>query len=154
MERSRVMVNARQFFRASLGASLLLVVLNTIALAEMPDRITVPWRQGLNNRLVQLEGSVMCVNCSLEEAQKGQPTARDLYVLENAQGSVVMRIDWIKDTGGWEQITLSPYLWVRTADQNLLQQLSTEANLFKEVKITGFLYSDRAFDLTGVRVSS
>jgi hypothetical protein len=147
------MATVGQFFRASLGVVALLVGLSTVALAETPDRITVPWRQGLNNRLVQLEGSVVCVNCSLEEAQKGQTTAEDLYVLESAQGAVVMRIDWIKDTGGWEQITLAPYLWVRTADQNLLQQLGAEANLFKEVKITGFLYGDRAFDLTGLRAS-
>jgi hypothetical protein len=75
-----------------------------------------------------------------------------LYQLSSKQGRLVMRVNWVSNPTRWQRVVWPPRLWVRGED-SLLQQLSAEANLFKEVEIQGILSHTRTLDLTSITLS-
>jgi hypothetical protein len=100
------------------------------------------------NTLTRIQGAIICVGCSLEEAQKGAGSGR-LFELRNSQSTAILRVDEVEDAARWASITLGHRLSVRTATVTW-QQLTAEENLFKEVEITGLMSSARTLDVSGV----
>ena len=69
--------------------------------------------------LVKLRASVVCANCTLDEARAAHPDLTDLYELRHEQGQVVIRVSSVdnstssKDegtTGRWTDVSQSPQL--------------------------------------------
>jgi hypothetical protein len=101
---------------------------------------------------VQIRGKVLCVACSLDEVRQTQPHAPALYQLSYKQGQLVMQVNWVSNTAHWQRVVWPPRLWVRGED-GLVQQLSAEANLFKDLEIQGILSNTRTLDLTSITLS-
>jgi hypothetical protein len=101
---------------------------------------------------VQLRGKVFCVACSLDEVRQTQPDEPALYQLSYKQGQLVMQVNWVSNPARWQQVVWPPRLWVRGED-GLVQQLSAEATLFKELEIQGILSNTRTLDLTSITLS-
>jgi hypothetical protein len=101
--------------------------------------------------VTQLKGTVVCVGCTLEEAQGAQPQMRHLYQLVHARGQLVMAVQEVNRSAMWE---VWPHrLLIRTPNQ-LFQQLTAEANLFKNVELLGLLTrGGRTFDLFEVTLA-
>ena len=95
---------------------------------------------------VQLRGTVVCAQCSLDEVRKAQPHEHDLYELMHRQGQIVMKVTWVKDWQRWRLLAWPPRLWVRAKD-SVFQQLAAEENLMKEVEIIGFLNNPQTLDI-------
>jgi len=102
--------------------------------------------------LVHLRGKVLCTACSLDEVRHAQPNEPALYQLSYKQGQLVMQVSWVNTTARWHRVVWPPRLWVR-GEESLLEQLSAEANLFKEVEIHGILSNTRTLDLTSITLS-
>lgn len=98
---------------------------------------------------VHLRGRVLCTSCSLEEVRQTQPHEPGLYQLAHKQGQLVMQINWVSNASRWHRVVWPPRVWVR-GEARLLQQLSAEANLFRELKIQGTLSNTRTLDITSV----
>lgn len=100
--------------------------------------------------VTHLKGTVVCVGCTLEEAQGAQPQMRHLYQLVHTQGQLVMAVQEVNRSTMWE---IWPHtLSIRTPN-HLFQQLTAEANLFKNVELLGLLSrGGRTFDLFQVAV--
>src|SRR5438477_9938308 len=146
------MATVSKSVRASIGVVLLLASLSPSVYGRMHGRGIFPFA-GEFRGLTRIKGSVVCVGCSLEEAQKVQAGAGRVYELKHTEGQqVVLRVDWVDDAVYWENITLDHQLWVRAPD-NLWRELTAEENLFKKLEISGFLHSDRTFDLASIIVS-
>ena len=130
----------------SLGLPVLLAGLSTGVWGQTPNPLGV---FGNLNTLTRIQGAVVCVGCSLEEAQKMQAASGHLYELRNSRSTAILRVDEVDDAARWASIMLGHRLLVRTAAV-LWQQLTAEENLFEEVEVTGLLGSDRTLDVTGV----
>lgn len=122
---------------------------------------TIAWGQGVPpviggqfRPMTQLRGDIVCVGCTAEEARRVRPDAINLYTLEFDGGQLVMNVEWVshqsrqylEDVAG-----LTDTLQLR-ASPNILQELTAEEHLFKEVQITGLLRSTRTFDVASVEV--
>lgn len=123
---------------------------------------TVAWGQGSQppiisgqfRPLTQLRGAIVCVGCTAEEVRGVQSDTINLYTLKFDGGQLVMNVEWVshqsrqylEDVAG-----LTDTLQIR-APQNILQELTAEEHLFKEVQITGLLRSTRTFDVASVEV--
>src|SRR5262245_17018550 len=117
------MATVSKSVRASIGAVLLLAGLSTSVQGRMHGRGIFPFGGEFRN-LTRIKGSVVCVGCSLEEAQKARAEAGRVYELERADGRrVVLRVDWVDDAAYWESITLGHRLWARAPD-NLWRELT------------------------------
>jgi hypothetical protein len=103
-------------------------------------------------RAVRIRGSIVCSGCSLEEARKARPHEHALYQLTHRQGQLVLQVNWVSNHARWDRIVWAPQLRVR-GDDELLQQLQAEENLFKSVEITGLLGIERTLDLMAVHTS-
>ncbi len=101
--------------------------------------------------ITQITGKVVCAGCSLDEARKAQPDLPHLYQLTHKRGQVVLQVSEVNDSARFDALAWLPRIWVRAAD-GLLQQLSAEENLFKEVEITGLLNNTRTLDIFGVTI--
>ena len=100
---------------------------------------------------VQIKGTVVCEDCSLEEAREAQPRGSNLYQLTHKQGQLVMKVSWVNNSQGMRRLTWPPQIWVR-AEDSVFEKLSAEENLFKEVKITGLLSNTRTLDIFEVTI--
>jgi hypothetical protein len=98
---------------------------------------------------VQIRGKVLCTSCSLDEVRRTQPYEPGLYQLSHKQGQLVMQINWVSNTARWHRVVWPPRVWVR-GETSLMQQLSAEANLFKELEIQGTLSNTRTLDITSL----
>jgi hypothetical protein len=102
--------------------------------------------------ITQFRGSVVCVECSIEEVRAADPHLTGLYELRHDQGQVVMKIDTIDERARWESILgLSDRISVRAPD-SLFRELTAEENLFKEVEIVGLLRNTRTLDIGDITV--
>jgi hypothetical protein len=110
--------------------------------------------------LVKLRANVVCVNCSLEEAQAVHPDMTDLYELSHDQGKVVIRASSVDNSttsedeevsGLWKDISQPPQLAVR-AEDSVFQKLVDEKNRTKAMEITGVLRTSRTLDITDITV--
>jgi hypothetical protein len=141
------MVSVDKAFSVGLGVVLFLAGLSSGVWGQS----SLPTVPGQNlNALTRIKGAVVCVGCKLEEAREGEADSGHLYELQSAQGTAVFRVDWVDDASRWVSITLGHRLRVRAAAP-VLQELTAEANLFKEVEITGLLSSDRMLDVAKVK---
>jgi hypothetical protein len=95
---------------------------------------------------VQLRGTVVCTQCSLDEVRQAQPHAHDLYELTHRQGQVVLKVTWVNDSQRWRLLAWPPRLWVRAKDE-VFQQLAAEENLLKEIEILGLLNNPQTLDI-------
>ncbi|HEV8711465.1 MAG TPA: hypothetical protein VGX03_01395 [Candidatus Binatia bacterium] len=146
------MTTAGKSIRASIGAVMLLVSLSPSVYGRIHGGVILPFGGKFRN-LTRIKGSVVCVGCSLEEAQKAQAEAGRVYELKRAEEQrVVLRVDWVDDAAYWESVILGHRLWVRAPD-NLWRELTAEENLFKKLEISGLLHSDRTFDLVSIIVN-
>jgi len=101
----------------------------------------------------QIKGEVLCVDCRLEEVRHAQPAEGKLYQVLYPGGQLVLKITWINEPQWWTALISSPELRLR-GKASLLQQLSAEENLFREVTVTGLLRATRVFDIYEVKVRS
>jgi hypothetical protein len=99
---------------------------------------------------MQIRGHVLCAGCSLEEAHQVNPGEPILYQ-PHRQGQLVMTVTWVSAPNRWSRVVWPARLWVR-GEEKLLQQLNAEANLFKELKISGILSNTRTLDITAVTI--
>jgi hypothetical protein len=104
--------------------------------------------------MTQLRGNIVCVGCTAEEARSAQPNAINLYTLKFAGGQLVMNVEWVSHQSRqyWKDVAGPTDTLQLRAPQNILQELTAEEHLFKEVQITGLLRSTRTFDVTSIEV--
>jgi hypothetical protein len=95
---------------------------------------------------IQLRGTVVCAQCTLDEARKAQPHEHALYELTHRQGQVVLKVTWVNNSQRWRLFAWPPRLWVRAKD-SIFQQLAAEENLMKEIEIIGLLNNPRTLDI-------
>jgi hypothetical protein len=136
--------------RNSLSAILLAVSLNACRPGPLWGVVPsgTPFRE-----LTQLKAVVVCVGCTLEQAQASYPTMDNLYEWQGAQGLLVVRVDWVNDTVRWKQITFGRRLRVR-ADAQVFQQLTADEHRLQELLISGLLSPERTFDIAAITVLS
>lgn len=100
---------------------------------------------------LRLTGTVVCTNCSLDEARKTQPNSFHLYQFSHKSGQMVVEVKTVNKSTRWSMLTWPPRLWVRAEDK-VLAQLKTEQNETKDVEITGILSGSRTLDVFAVEV--
>ena len=114
------------------------------------------WRKNLplkgGEDAVQIRRTVLCAACSLDEVRQTQPHEPVLYQLSYKQGQLVLRVDWVSNATRWHRVVWPPRVWVR-GEKDLVQRLSAEATLFKEIEIQGILSNTRTLDLTSITLS-
>jgi hypothetical protein len=102
-------------------------------------------------REISLRGRILCLGCSLEDAQKQQPQAHSLYQVTHQQGRMVIQIDEVDDLRRWQRDIMSHNLHIRAA-ADVLSQLTDEQTVQKEVELAGRLGSDHVLDVTGILI--
>lgn len=141
------MVFFNKTLRAGMAATLLLAGITVGAQGDIGD--SGPSFGPAGAGAVQIRGKVLCTSCSLDEVRRTQPYTSALYQLSYKQGQLVMQINWVSNASRWQRVVWPPRVWVR-GEAGLLQQLSAEANLFKELEMTGFLSNTRTLDITSL----
>jgi hypothetical protein len=137
--------------RNGITAALLLAGLSGGAHAQVAiGGFGVPFG-GAGREISQITGKVVCTGCNLEEVRKVQPGQNHLYQFNHKRGQLVMEVSSVDDAHRWRTLAWPPRLWIRTSDQ-LLQKLTAEENLFKEVGITGIIGNSRTLDVFDVMV--
>ena len=111
--------------------------------------------------LLKLQATIICANCSLDEAKAAHPTFTNLYELSRDREKVVIRVSSATEppeTGEsgeasprWTSIGEPHQLSVRAQDA-LFQKLVDTRNLAKEVEITGVIRTTRTLDISGITV--
>jgi hypothetical protein len=111
--------------------------------------------------LLKLRATVVCANCSLEEARAAHPSMTDIYELSHEKGKVVIQVSSVNEptdegkTGDvsnrWTSINQAPQISVR-AEDNLFQKLVDKRNLSKEIEITGIIRTTRTLDIADITV--
>src|SRR5262245_14623127 len=144
------MVFRRKTLRAGMAATLLLAGMTAGAQGDIGAVSSAFGPDGED--VIRLRGKVLCVACSLDQVRHTQPSEPALYQLSYKQGQLVMQVNWVSTTSRWQRVVWPPRLWVRGED-GLVQQLSAEANLFKEMEIQGILSNTRTLDLTSITLS-
>lgn len=141
----------RNRFKTGVAATVLLTGLGTAAVAQ---GFAGGFSSGLGGRrsLLQINGSVVCSECSLEEVRQAQPQERDLYQFSHKNGQLVFKIASVNDTSTFYALAWPQRLWLRASDE-VLRKLSAEENLFKPLGITGILSTTRTLDVTDVAIN-
>jgi len=109
---------------------------------------------GKRDAMVQLQGTVVCVGCLLNEAQEEQPAqAKTFTQLSQGQDQLVVQVQKItsppeKSAVAWPP----PQLEVRSPGQ-LAEKLSAAAQPGKAVTISGLLHPDQTLEVTDVTAS-
>jgi hypothetical protein len=131
----------------SLAAAVLLVGIGTAAVAQgFVGGFSGGLGAGVRSPL-QINGSVVCSNCSLAEVQHGQPQERGLYQFAHKNGQLVFKVTSVNNASMFEALAWPPRLWIRASDE-VLRKLSAEETLFKPVGLTGVLSTTRTLDVT------
>lgn len=138
------MVFFNKALRAGMAATLLLAGITVGAQGDIGDSGPSFGPHGAG--AVHIRGKVLCTACSLDEVRRTQPHEPGLYQLSHRQGQLVMQVNWVSNTARWHRVVWPPQVWVR-GEAGLMQQLSAEANLFKEMELTGFLSNTRTLDI-------
>ncbi len=140
-------------FRLGLGAVLLLACLATgvqgHALGEGKGSVG-----GERSAMLQLQGTVICVGCLLNEVQEEQPTKAETFTqLSQGQDQMVLQVREISAPPGERAFAWPPpQLRVRFAGR-LVEQLSAAAQQGKAVTISGRLHTDRTLEVTDVTLN-
>jgi hypothetical protein len=101
---------------------------------------------------MQINGSVVCTDCSLAEARQARPRERGFYQFSHKNGQLVFKVTSVSQPTRFHALTWPPQLWLRASDE-MLRQLSAEETLFKPIGITGLLGTTRTFDVTEVAIN-
>ncbi len=142
----------RNRLKTGMATTLLLTSLGTAAVAQgFVGSFSSGYARGWHNPL-QINGSVVCRGCRLEEVQQAHPQERDLYQLSSRNGSLVFKVASVNDPATFNAVAWPQRLWLRASD-DVLRQLSAEDNLFKPIGITGILGTARTLDVTDVAIS-
>jgi hypothetical protein len=146
------MKTLRNRFKTGVAVALLLTGLGTATMARgFVGGFSSGYVGGVRGPL-QITGSVVCSNCSLEEVRQAQPKEKGFYQFSHKNGQLVFKVASVNDTSTFYALAWPPRLWLRATDE-ALQKLSAEENLFKPIGITGILSTTRTFDVTDVVIS-
>ena len=140
-------------FKTGLVATLLLAGFTSGAQGQVAVGGGLSSFGGESRGVIQITGKVVCTGCSLDEVSKAQPNLHHLHQLTHRRGQLVMEVLTVNDSQRWSTLTWPPRLWVR-ANEQLLQTLGAEENLFKEVELTGLLSNARTLDVFAITVRS
>jgi hypothetical protein len=100
---------------------------------------------------VKIRGNVVCGGCNLEELRNANPREYPYYYqFTHKHGRLVMHVNWTSNNARWTRVAWPPRLWVRGPEE-VIQQLGTEANLFKDIEITALLGNTRTLDIIDVK---
>jgi hypothetical protein len=142
----------RNRLKTGMAATLLLTSLGSAAVAQgFVGGFSSGYARGWHNPL-QINGSVVCNQCRLEDVQQAHPQERDLYQLSSKNGSLVFKVASVNDPATFNAVAWPQRLWLR-APEDVLRQLSAEDNLFKPIGLTGILGTARTLDVTDVAIS-
>lgn len=101
--------------------------------------------------VLRITGQILCVQCSADEVRRGPSQPGSLYEFDSKEGRVVMRVTEVNNRARWDAIAgLTHELTIR-APEVILQELTAEENLFREVELTGLLRSTRVVDVGSIR---
>jgi hypothetical protein len=141
----------KQFLRKGLVAAVLL--LGAIEADAVPPGTGGMGSFGGETRgITRFWGTIVCVNCSLDEARAANPRLHRLYAFDSKRGQVVMNMDEVDERAWWDSIAgLSNVVRMRVPDR-VLHGLMAEENLFKKVQITGLLRKTGTFDIGAVSI--
>jgi hypothetical protein len=104
--------------------------------------------------ILRITGKIICVDCSADEVRRGPSRPGSLYEFDSNEGRVVINVTHVNNRARWEAIAgLTQELTIR-APEPILEELTAEENLFREVEITGLLRSTRVVDVGGIRFTS
>lgn len=106
---------------------------------------------GATRSAVQIRGTIVCAQCSLDDVQKTQPQRRHLYELTHRQGQIVLEVTQVNDPQTPLVLGSLPHLVVRAPDQ-VFAQLTAEEHTFKTVELSGLLRNQIIFDLVTVTI--
>jgi hypothetical protein len=145
------MKSLRHRFKKGLATALLLTSVGTTAVSYGFVGGFGSGLGGSARSLLQLNGSVLCTQCSVDEVRRGQPHERNLYQFSHKNGTLVFKVTSVNEASLFEALAWPPRLWVRASDE-VLRKLSAEENLFKPIGITGILGSTRTLDIADVAI--
>ena len=146
------MKTLRNRFQTGVAATVLLTGLGTAAVAQgFVGGFSSGYGGGVRTPL-QINGSVVCSNCSLAEVRQAQPQERGFYQFSHKNGQLVFKVASVNDTSTFYALAWPPRLWLRASDE-VLRKLSAEENLFKPIGLTGILSTTRTLDVTDVAIS-
>ena len=107
---------------------------------------------GESRSLLQLQGSVVCADCSLAEVTEAdRRSGKEFYELTHRKGQIVMDLKAVSETRRWNT-SLGPRRFSVRAKDSVFAQLMAEENLFKAVEITGVLRNTRTLDMAAVTI--
>ncbi|MEW6297926.1 MAG: hypothetical protein AB1671_09340 [Thermodesulfobacteriota bacterium] len=146
---------------ATRGVAILLLLGGFAPVAQGQGGPQLPYG-GAMRGMTRITGTLVCAECSLEEARRANPDMHDLYVFDHDLGQAVIQVNQVLDSAGrgssesivgsrWEAITWYPELAVRAPGEEF-RKLLAEENMFKEVQITGILRSTRTLDVMNIDV--
>src|SRR5262245_19965563 len=98
------MIWALKLGAVGLGRAFLMAFVSTLAWGQAPNFPVAPF-QNLNV-LTRIKGSIVCVDCSLEEVQREQAASGQLYELHTRRGEAVLRVDDVDDAARWASVTM------------------------------------------------
>jgi hypothetical protein len=145
------MKTLRPTVRMSMVATLLLATLTASVQGDIGGGGSQGFGPG-GGDAVKIRGTVVCGGCSLEEMRRANPRESSFYYqLTHKNGRLVMHVTWVSNSARWTRVVWPPQLRVR-AEERVLQQLGAEANLFKEMEITGTLGNSRTLDIVEIAI--
>lgn len=154
------MAKVYKAFTTMIGTTVLAIGLTTGAWAQAGGAVPMTaggGRAGMGELegSMTMQGSVVCIDCTLEEARNAHPNVSDLYQLTRAtpgEGHIVMKVNEVNNKMWWETLVgLSHRLPVR-AEDHVWKGLAAEENLFKNMQIFGMLQQSRVLDISEVKV--
>jgi hypothetical protein len=104
----------------------------------------------------QVQGKVLCVNCTVQEVQKASPQhLSDLYTLKKGAQKAVFQVTEIRNAasgresllGRWEAITSLTRRLTLRADESVWRKLTAPENQRREVQLIGLLQNTGTFDV-------
>ena len=105
--------------------------------------------------VTRLQGRVLCVGCSLEEARAAHPELgkQNLYLLTQDKQQVALQVDRVNNAEHWEDLTLSERIQVR-GDDHLWETLTNDTSRNQELEIVGILRNTGTLDISGVSTAT
>jgi hypothetical protein len=144
------MATVGKTIRIGVTAALLLAGTTTMTQGQVVGSESGPEVGPGGDWAIQLREKMVCTQCSLAEVQKLQPNNSQLFQLTYRQEQGVMEVSWVSNTRWWNHLTV-PRLRIR-GEASLVQKLTAEENLSKEVEVSGVLNSSQILDLHAVTI--
>jgi hypothetical protein len=145
-----------KFFGVIVLAILLLAVSGRGSNARTPGGAGPGTFRGELRGVYQVQGKVLCANCTVQEVQKASPQhLPDLYTLQKGKQQAVFQVTEIRNSasgresllGRWEAITSLTRRLTLRADESVWRKLTAPENQRREVQLTGLLQNTGVFDV-------